>query len=76
MMSDNALPDRDFRGILIEACRSESGDVGVGWGKDWGKRSRSDWLTSTPGHGAGDSVKPDRTPKCFTEVSGREILGS
>ncbi len=25
----------------MEACRSESDDVGVGWGKDWGKgRSR------------------------------------
>jgi hypothetical protein len=34
----------DFRGILVEACRSESDDVGVGWGKDWGKRSRSNWL--------------------------------
>ena len=32
-------PDRrDFRAILVEACRSESDDVGVGWGKDWGQR--------------------------------------
>ena len=29
MMSDNALPERGFRGLLVEACRSESGDVGV-----------------------------------------------
>jgi hypothetical protein len=45
-MSENALPDRDFRGILLGACRSESDDVGVGWGKDWGKWSKPDWLTS------------------------------
>jgi hypothetical protein len=32
----------DLRGMLFEAGRSESGAVGVGWGKDWGKRSRSD----------------------------------
>jgi hypothetical protein len=25
-----------FPGILLEACRSEWDDVGVGWGKDWG----------------------------------------
>jgi hypothetical protein len=31
-------------GILVVACRPESDDVGVGWGKDWGKRSRSKWL--------------------------------
>ena len=29
--------DWDFRAILVEACRSESDDVGVGWGKDWGQ---------------------------------------
>ena len=34
--------DAGFRGSLVEACRSESDDVGVGWGKDWGKRSKSD----------------------------------
>ncbi len=33
--------DADFRTNLLEACRSESDDVGVGWGKDWGKRSKS-----------------------------------
>jgi len=32
--------DADFRTNLVEACRSESNDVGVGWGKDWGKRSK------------------------------------
>jgi hypothetical protein len=26
--------DADLRRILVEACRSESDDVGVGWGKD------------------------------------------
>ena len=31
----------------MEACRSESDEVGVGWGKDWGKRSKSNWLTSS-----------------------------
>ena len=35
--------DADFRGIFVEECRSESGEVGVGWGKDWGKRSKSNW---------------------------------
>jgi hypothetical protein len=39
-MSENALPDRDFRGILAEACRPESASVGVGWGQVWGQ-SRS-----------------------------------
>jgi hypothetical protein len=33
------LVDRDFREILVEACQSESGDVGVGWGRKWGQRS-------------------------------------
>jgi hypothetical protein len=36
--------DADFRRNLVEACRPESDDVWVGWGKDWGKRSRSKWL--------------------------------
>jgi hypothetical protein len=39
--------DADFRRNLIRACRSESDDVGVGWGKDWGKRSKLDWLPSS-----------------------------
>jgi hypothetical protein len=33
--------DAVFRGILVEADRSESGDVGVGWGQDWGQKSSS-----------------------------------
>src|SRR5215207_2586547 len=32
--------DADFRRILVGACRSESDDVGVGWGKDWGQKVR------------------------------------
>ena len=40
-MSEDALPKRDLWRILVEACRSESDDVGVGWGKEWGKRSKS-----------------------------------
>ena len=55
--------DADFRRILVGACRSESGDVGVGWGRKWGKRSRSDWLTSGPVHGAEDGVRPDKWPQ-------------
>jgi hypothetical protein len=39
--------DADFRRILVGACRTESNDVGVGWGKDWGKRSKPNWLTSS-----------------------------
>src|SRR5918998_4252871 len=30
--------DAGFRSNLVEACRSESDDVGVGWGKDWGQQ--------------------------------------
>ena len=33
MMSEDALTEKDFRRILAEACRSESDDVGMGWGK-------------------------------------------
>ncbi len=33
--------DADFRRNLVGACRSELDDVGVGWGKDWGKKDRS-----------------------------------
>jgi hypothetical protein len=43
LMSENALPDRDFRGSLVEACRPESASVGVGWGQ----RSKSNWLPSS-----------------------------
>jgi hypothetical protein len=39
MMSGNALTDGDFRVMLVEACRSKSACVGVGWGKEWGQRS-------------------------------------
>ena len=60
--------DADFWGILVGACRSELGDVGVGWGQDWGQRSRSNWPTSGPVHGAEDGVRPDKGPECFTEV--------
>jgi hypothetical protein len=35
------LADEVFRGILVEAGRSKSGDVGVGWGQDWGQKSSS-----------------------------------
>src|ERR671911_1039451 len=35
----------DFRGILVDACRPESDDVGVGWGKDWGQ------IGCLPAHG-------------------------
>ena len=38
MLSEDALPDGDFWGILVGACWSESSDVGVGWGRDWGKK--------------------------------------
>src|SRR5215204_1193803 len=31
--------DAVFRGILVEAGRSELGDVGVGWGQDWSQKS-------------------------------------
>jgi hypothetical protein len=31
--------DGDSRRNLVESCRSESDDVGVGWGNDWGKKS-------------------------------------
>ena len=44
MMSEDALGTRVSGGNLLEGCQSESDDVGVGWGKDWGKRSRSNWL--------------------------------
>ena len=66
-MSEGALLDRDFREILVETCRSESDDVGVGWGKDWGKRSRSDWLASSPVHRAREQDE-------FLEV-GRGLTG-
>jgi hypothetical protein len=42
--------DAGFRGILVEACRSESACVGVGWGQ----RSTSNRLTSSPVRGAGE----------------------
>ena len=28
-MSENALPDRNFQGIFVEACRPATGNVGV-----------------------------------------------
>ena len=37
-MSENTLPRRDLRRILIEACRRQSASVGVGWGRKWGQR--------------------------------------
>jgi hypothetical protein len=46
--------DGDFRTNLVEACRSESDDVGVGWGKVWGKRSKSNWRLPVQGDVAGD----------------------
>jgi hypothetical protein len=36
-MSENALRNGDLRGSLVEACRPESGNVGVGWGRKWGR---------------------------------------
>ncbi len=39
--------DAGFRRNLVAACRSESDDVGMGWGKDWGKRSKSNRLPSS-----------------------------
>ncbi len=41
--------DADFRGSLVEACRSESACVGVGWGQEWGQRSKSNWWLPVPG---------------------------
>ena len=76
MVSENALGMRISGGILVEGCRSESDDVGVG-GKDWGKRSKLNWLSSSPVHGAEQRcVRLDKGPECFTEVSGRRVLGS
>jgi hypothetical protein len=49
--------DADFRRILVEGCRSESDDVGVGWGKNWGQRWRSGWLASGSVHGAGEQCE-------------------
>jgi hypothetical protein len=49
IVSDNALETRVSGGILVEACRSESDDVGVGWGKDWGKRSKSTYRSRMSG---------------------------
>ena len=46
MLSEDALTDEDLRGTLLEECRPESDDVGVGWGKDWGKSSKSNLAAS------------------------------
>ena len=46
-MSENALRNGDFWESLVEAYRPESDDVGVGWGQDWGQKSKSNWLTSS-----------------------------
>jgi hypothetical protein len=55
-MSENALRTRVFGGILVEACRPESGDVGVGWGQDWGQRSSSNWQLPVPSDVRGDGA--------------------
>jgi hypothetical protein len=72
MMSENALTERDFRGSLVEACRSESDDVGVGWGQ----RAKSNWRLPLRFAGQENKVRPDKRAKSFTEVSGRGFLGS
>jgi len=47
-----------------EACRSESACIGMGWGQDWGQRSRSDWLaSSTRGCRKRGGRGPCRNPK-------------
>jgi hypothetical protein len=40
--------DAEFREILVQACRSESGGVGVRWGRMWGQRSKSNWRLPVP----------------------------
>jgi hypothetical protein len=57
-MSDNALTDGDFWGVLLEACRPESAYVGVGRGQ----RSKSNWL---PSSSRGRRVTPDKEPQVF-----------
>jgi hypothetical protein len=46
--------DAGYRRNLVETCRSESDGVGVGWDKDWGQRSKSDWRLPIDGHVASD----------------------
>ena len=55
--------DADFQRFFVEACRSELDDVGMGWGRKWGKRLRSDWLTAGTVDEAGYSVRYDKKPQ-------------
>src|SRR5215210_1883336 len=73
-MSKNALPDEDFREIFVEECRFESDDVGVGWGKDWGKRSKSNWRLPVHGDVASDHDGPHGIAWCVGSVGTRHVL--
>jgi hypothetical protein len=66
--------DGDFRRILVEACRSESDDVGVGWGKDWGKRSRLNLHLLA--YGAGDQGEARQATQVFRRSEWKSVLGS
>jgi hypothetical protein len=68
--------DADFRVILVEECRPESG----GWGRlgsRLGSKVEVNWLTSRPVHGTGEQCEVRHVaPKYFTEVSGRDCMKS
>jgi Pyridoxamine 5'-phosphate oxidase len=53
LISEDALTEGDFRWILVGACRCESGDVRVGWDKEWDKGSKLNWLPSRPARNGG-----------------------
>ena len=58
------MPDRDFREILVEACRPESASVGVGWGQVWGQGSKVNRRHPLQFTGRENRVRPDKGPKC------------
>jgi hypothetical protein len=63
LVSENALPDLNFQGILVQAHRPESASVEVGWGQDWGQRSKSNWRYPVQFTVQENSVRPDKGPK-------------
>ena len=60
--------------MVVEVCRSESDDVGVGWGKDWGKRSKSNWRLPVHGDVASDHDGPHEIAGCVRPARTRHVL--
>ena len=72
-MSENALPDRDFRGILVESCRPESASVGVKSGvKDRSQISGFQYAWMLPAITTGRPESPDVRDRSGRQGTTRE----